>query len=318
MNENYNPYKVLGLNENVTLEEIKSSYKKLALKYHPDRNKNNKSESESKFKEISKAYTILLNCNGKYHVNTPYFKFNELFNKGNILKNFFMNFKMENITNNLLKEMIIMSKYFDESRNDLPKTDSLNINAKIELFDIYHNLEKTINLKRNVKCRNCLGLGFNIDNKFDICSHCKGEKYENKNIILKFHCKYKNIIFPKMSDERDKHVSGNVYINIIPKEMRGYRILDNLDLLYIKYFYRSDLSKENTFEFYLKHFDNETYKIKIDNPIIGNEYIIENMGLYEYNSSKRNNLIIMLIEPPETNFKEINTKIILSKIDDIN
>lgn len=56
-------YKILGLSKNATEEEIRSSYKKLAMKYHPDRNKN-KSESELKelterFKEINNAYEIL-------------------------------------------------------------------------------------------------------------------------------------------------------------------------------------------------------------------------------------------------------------------
>ena len=60
MNENYNPYKVLGLSNNASLNEIKTSYKKLALKYHPDRNKDDKENAENKFKEISKAYTILI------------------------------------------------------------------------------------------------------------------------------------------------------------------------------------------------------------------------------------------------------------------
>lgn len=316
MNDNYNPYKVLGLNEKATLEEIKISYKKLALKYHPDRNKNNKEESESKFKEISKAYTILLKNNGNYNVNMHNFNFDELFNKGKLFKNFFMNFKMENITNNLLKEMIIMSKYFEESRNDLPKTDSLNINAKIELFDIYHNVEKTIYLKRNIKCRSCLGFGFNIDDKFQTCTHCNGTKYENKNMELKFNCKFKNVAFHKMSDEKDKYISGNIYINIIPKEMRGYRILDNLDLLYIKYFEKNELIN-NCYTFEIKHFDNELYKIKIENLVLGKEYIIEDMGLYEYNNSKRNNLIIIVYEKQKLMSDENKTYITLSKVNNI-
>ena len=52
-------YRELEINKNATEKEIKSSYKKLALKWHPDRNPNNKEESEEKFKKISEAYQIL-------------------------------------------------------------------------------------------------------------------------------------------------------------------------------------------------------------------------------------------------------------------
>lgn len=51
-------YKVLGVSRTATPEEIKSSFKKLALKYHPDRNPDNK-EAEEAFKEINRAYQIL-------------------------------------------------------------------------------------------------------------------------------------------------------------------------------------------------------------------------------------------------------------------
>lgn len=51
-------YQVLGVSKNVTPEELKKAYRKLAMQYHPDRNKDNK-ESEEKFKEISHAYEIL-------------------------------------------------------------------------------------------------------------------------------------------------------------------------------------------------------------------------------------------------------------------
>jgi DnaJ-class molecular chaperone len=54
-----NYYDTLGVNKNSTDEEIKKAYKKLALKWHPDKNKLDKKIAEKKFQEISEAYSVL-------------------------------------------------------------------------------------------------------------------------------------------------------------------------------------------------------------------------------------------------------------------
>jgi curved DNA-binding protein len=51
-------YEILGVPRNATQEEIKKAYRRLAMKYHPDRNRGNK-EAEEKFKEINEAYAVL-------------------------------------------------------------------------------------------------------------------------------------------------------------------------------------------------------------------------------------------------------------------
>ena len=53
-----NYYKILGVSKSASPEQIKKAYRKLALQYHPDRNKGDKA-SEAKFKEISEAYAVL-------------------------------------------------------------------------------------------------------------------------------------------------------------------------------------------------------------------------------------------------------------------
>src|SRR5260221_9426431 len=51
-------YEVLGVDREVTAQELKSAYRKVALQYHPDRNPGNR-EAEDKFKEASEAYEVL-------------------------------------------------------------------------------------------------------------------------------------------------------------------------------------------------------------------------------------------------------------------
>jgi len=52
-------YEILGISRSASVEEIKSSYRKAALKWHPDRNPENKSEAEVKFRECTEAYSVL-------------------------------------------------------------------------------------------------------------------------------------------------------------------------------------------------------------------------------------------------------------------
>ena len=83
-------YTILELNPGASEDEIKKSYKKLALKYHPDRNK--ESDAESKFKEISDAYQILtgqtnpqqngVNMNPNFGFVNPNELFAHFFNNG--------------------------------------------------------------------------------------------------------------------------------------------------------------------------------------------------------------------------------------------
>lgn len=53
-------YKILKVDKNATEEELKKAYRKLAMKWHPDKNPSNKKDAEAKFKEISEAYEVTL------------------------------------------------------------------------------------------------------------------------------------------------------------------------------------------------------------------------------------------------------------------
>ncbi|NOQ85795.1 MAG: DnaJ domain-containing protein, partial [Deltaproteobacteria bacterium] len=66
-----NYYEILGVSLKATQQEIKKSYRRLALKHHPDRNPKNKN-SESKFREITEAYEVLNNSQKRSKYDESY------------------------------------------------------------------------------------------------------------------------------------------------------------------------------------------------------------------------------------------------------
>ncbi|EWC87532.1 hypothetical protein PFNF54_03656 [Plasmodium falciparum NF54] len=59
MSRRVNYYEVLGVPQDADLTVIKKSYRTLAMKWHPDKNPNNKAEATERFKQISEAYEVL-------------------------------------------------------------------------------------------------------------------------------------------------------------------------------------------------------------------------------------------------------------------
>jgi DnaJ-class molecular chaperone len=64
-------YDTLGVPQTANLRDIKSAYRKLALKWHPDRNPHRKEEADAKFKEIANAYYVLSGVLSLFSIRNP-------------------------------------------------------------------------------------------------------------------------------------------------------------------------------------------------------------------------------------------------------
>ena len=165
MSKNY--YDILGLDKNANEHEIKKAYKKMAVKWHPDKNPDNKDEAENKFKEISEAYHVLSDPEkkdiyDKYGEeglkNNPGFNGEEFTSADDIFKMFFGR-------NNGFDDNI----FFEQKRTK--KSDPKIVSIPFTLKDAYNGTKKKITLKIKKICGDCNGVG-GINPK--LCNGCNG------------------------------------------------------------------------------------------------------------------------------------------------
>ena len=287
-----NPYKILGIPSNSSIETITQTYRKLARKYHPDKNNSSK-DYEEKFKEINLAYKqIIKEKETSKNINDNLFN---IFDKAKNFKSYFKNMEFDNVVKKVMGEISNISDFYNK-KNGNDKTEDLFINANIELYDIYNCIKKEVKYKRLRKCRICNGMGFIIQKQklMKNCHECLGDKYIEKNISLEFNCKLKNIYFPYKSHEYINKIPGDIIINIIPKPHSNYKIINYYDLEYI-YNINSKEELQDKLKIQFKHLDNQVYNYQIDNPELHHSYFVGNYGLkYNDNSNDRGKLFIIL------------------------
>jgi DnaJ-class molecular chaperone len=203
------------------------------------------------------------------------------------MRDYIKNMDYEDIIDNVIDKVETFSEFMDSKKTNLEYTEDLYINANIDLFDIYNNIEKTINIERSRKCEACKTI------KLEHCSECNSMKYINKNVELIFECKLKNIVFDKLSHHYPNKTPGNIIININPKEHTFYNIYNNYDLIYNIVCH--EYLNSDKYVFSIKHLDNKNYSFKILNPQLNYKYKVEQLGLL-HNSDEvvRGDLYIIL------------------------
>ena len=178
-------YEVLGVEKNATDEELKKAYRKLAKKYHPDANPDNKEEAEKNFKEVNEAYEILSDKQKRQMYDQFGFNGPQGFNGsqgggyysyGSGFDGFggFSDFGDFGDLGDIFSSFFGGSSTRSRSSNGPRKGADLKINIDITFEEAYLGVEKEISINRNEKCTSCNGSGAKKGTTAEKCSMCNG------------------------------------------------------------------------------------------------------------------------------------------------
>ncbi len=183
MAQNY--YEILGVDKSASADEIKSAYRKLAKKYHPDLNKDNP-DAAAKFKEINEAYEVLGDATKKANYDTygsangpnP----NDFFRGGGAggARQGGFDFDLGDIFGNIFGGGFGGKAQSGSGFNPVAGND---ITTKINLTfeEAVKGVKKDITYTRTEECSECHGTGAKNGTEYSTCSECGGSGYVRYN-----------------------------------------------------------------------------------------------------------------------------------------
>lgn len=170
-------YEVLGVERGASEDEIKKAYRKLARRYHPDANPDDREGAREKFKEVSEAYDVLSDADkhrmydqfGHEGVNRQYggFDMNDFFRQHR------GDFEGDSIFGDLFSNLLNSFFGFGGLRSD-PRRQiggDIRINIHLRLEEISEGTRKKVQVSRFERCDSCGGKG---GHNAEVCSTCKG------------------------------------------------------------------------------------------------------------------------------------------------
>ncbi len=170
-------YEVLGVGRDAGTDEIKKAYRKKAMEFHPDRNKDNP-DAEKKFKEAAEAFDVLKDPQKK----ARYDQFgHDGLRSGGFREPNFDNINMEDIFSQFSD--IFGGDIFgggrQRSRGGGRRTagrpgDDMRIRLKLTMEEVAFGAEKKLKVKKFKKCGSCNGTGAETQEDFMTCSTCSG------------------------------------------------------------------------------------------------------------------------------------------------
>ena len=175
-------YEVLGVDRSADTDSVKSAYRKLAMKHHPDRNQGDKS-AEEKFKEATEAYEVLKDAQ-KRQVYDQYGHAGLSQGAGGFGGGFqgYGSFDLGDAMRAFMRDFGGSGSIFDEffgasggtGRHRSNRGEDLRVRIALTLEEIAAGVEKTIKVNRLVTCQTCDGTGVAAGSSKQTCHQCKG------------------------------------------------------------------------------------------------------------------------------------------------